>query len=874
MKKRIPNALLFVRSAILLIGFLSATRSTASVSDSKKELSNYGIDFWREAEGLPQSRIREIVQTRDGYLWMGTDGGLLRFDGVTFTSFTVQTGDLKENEVWTLKEDNEGGLWIGTFGGGLTLFKDGRSTTFTTSTTGNGLADDAIRQVDLDPDGDIWIATARGLSRYSHGAFTSFTVKDGLVHNFVIAVCASCRDGIFAIAGNMLHRYRDGKFVIENGVVEKGDGALASLASGGDGSLWIYFESGVAKKLRNGMLTSYRVENPASSRGGRIYEDPQGTVWLGSRDGLRKLNNGKFELVSLGDARNDLGAVYCMFADREKSLWLGLESNGLARLRRTRFATLGTEDGLPDNGTRTVFQNRQGDIWIGTMTAIAKYSNGSITSFTTLDGSPIPPVIAIAEDKEGTLWIGARGELYKMKNGKLARDPNWKRVPDIKSIYRDPQGRMWIGTDGDGLFRFDNGGVTVYRVEDGLASNYVRSILYDRSGALWVATSGGGVSRLVDGKFTTYTVEHGLGSNRLVAIYEDQEGSLWFATRGGLSRFKGGHFFTYRVENGLFANYVSGILEDGKGNFWFSCGQGIFRVSKADLSDFADGKIKAVASHAYGVRDGMNTTAFGAGNQPNAWRTADGRLLFCSLKGLVVVDPEKVYSNEVLPPVRIEKVQIDKHDQRIDQHADIPPGRGEGEIRYTALSYLVPEKVRFRYQLIGFDEEWVDAGTRRFAYYGSLPAGEYQFRVIACNDSGKWNEAGASFSFYLQPIFYKTFWFYALISLAMILLVAGIYVLRVRQLNVHKRELQKRVDEAIAKIKVLSGMLPICANCKKVRDDKGYWSQIESYITQHSDTEITHGICPDCMSKLYPEFCEGVLGAESVSVAMLDQKSS
>jgi ligand-binding sensor domain-containing protein len=874
MKTRMKKAFLIVRSAVLLIGLLTATQSTASVFDSKKELSNYGIDFWRETEGLPQSRIREIIQTRDGYLWMGTDGGLLRFDGVTFTAFTVQTGDLKENEVWALKEDNEGGLWIGTFGGGLTLFKDGRSTTFTISSTGNRLVDDAIRQVDLDQDGNIWIATARGVSRYSHGAFTSFTVKDGLVRNFATGICASSREGIFVIAGNLLHSYRDGKFVIESGMTEDRDGTLSSLAGGGDGSLWLYFEGGVAKKLKGGILTSYSVEDSASARAGRIYEDPQGVVWLGSRDGLRKLNNGRFEILPLRDARNDLGAVYCMFADREKSLWLGLESNGLARIRRTRFATLSAEDGLPDSSTRTVFQDRKGDIWIGTMTAIAKYSNGNITSYNTIDGSRIAPVTAIGEDQEGTLWIGARGDLYKMKDGKLARDPNWKRVPDIKSIYRDSKGRMWIGTDGDGLFRFDGSRVTVYRVEDGLASNFVRSILYDRSGTLWVATNGGGVSRLVDGKFTTYTVDNGLGSNRAVAVYEDEEGSLWFATRGGLSRFKGGRFFTYRAENGLFVSYVGGILEDGKGNFWFSCGQGIFRVSKADLNDFADGKIKAIASYAYGVRDGMKTTAFGAGNQPNAWRTGDGRLLFCSLKGLLVVDPEKVYSNEVLPPVLIEKVLINKHDQHLGRHAEIPPSQGEIEIHYTALSYLVPEKVRFKYQLIGHDLEWVDAGTRRFAYYGSLPAGEYQFRVIACNDSGKWNEAGASFSFNLQPNFYKTFWFYALISLAMMLLVAGIYGLRLRQLKVRERELQKRVDESIAKIKVLSGMLPICANCKKVRDDKGYWSQIESYITEHSDTEITHGICPDCMRKLYPEFCEGVLGAESVSVAMVDQKSS
>jgi len=261
----------------------------------------------------------------------------------------------------------------------------------------------------------------------------------------------------------------------------------------------------------------------------------------------------------------------------------------------------------------------------------------------------------------------------------------------------------------------------------------------------------------------------------------------------------------------------------------------------------------------------MKTTAFGAGVQPAAWTTVDGRLLFTSLKGLVVIDPRASFANPVVPPVYVESVLINKRPQAVDRSADIAAGAGELEIHYTALSYLVPEKVRFRYQLEGFEPDWVDAGTRRFAYYANLPSGQYRFRVMACNDDGVWNETGASFAFRLRPHFDRTVGFYLLCGAALALLVGVSYKFRVRQLEARERELQRKVSEAVAKIRVLSGLLPICAICKKVRDDRGYWNQIETYLREHSDTEITHGLCPECLRRMYPEFADELLREEKDS---------
>ena len=307
------------------------------------------------------------------------------------------------------------------------------------------------------------------------------------------------------------------------------------------------------------------------------------------------------------------------------------------------------------------------------------------------------------------------------------------------------------------------------------------------------------------------------------------------------------------------------MLEDGRGSFWFSCSQGLFRVSQDDLTALADGRRKAVWSEASGVKDGLRTTAFGAGLQPNACRTADGKLLFCSLKGLVVVDPERLFKSTHVPPVYIEHVRFDRRGVPVDRPAVFPPSSGELKIEYTALGLRAPDRIRFRHRLEGFDADWVEAGTRRFAHYASLPAGSYRFRVMACNEDGGWNEAGAAFSFTLTPYFYRRGWFYAVCVFVLAGVTVAGHKVRVARLKASERELKRRVDEALAKVKVLRGLLPVCASCKKVRDDKGYWNQIETYLHEHSDTQISHGICPDCVRKLYPEYADAILRGESTA---------
>lgn len=751
-----PRALFFVS----LLGGLTAFAGSGLPQPSP----SYGVDTWREAEGLPQSRIRSIVQTHDGYIWLGTDNGVVRFNGAGFTAFTVETGSLKDNEVWALLEDNEHALWIGTYGGGVTRMKDGR---FKTYTTADGLADDVVTRIEKDAAGNLWMSTPGGISRYAHGSFASFSTVDGA--NFG-PLCARSTESIFAATPSRVLRFFDGRFAPLNGVVPERDGAVEQLVCASDGALWIGFSSAIIKRWKDGKLTTFSSEPSHTPQMTMLYEDRSGGIWAAYGQRLHKLNGGRFEPVVLEDDKTDLGIVYSMYVDREGSIWVGLQAGGLVRLRVKQLSTLTTRDGLPNDSTRSVFENAHGDLFVGTASGFVHYRNTSALQYVELSGRRLGPVRSFGEDRQGRIWVAEGKNLLLLAGGSLTRFPGWNGTSEIKVIYRDRHGTMWLGLDGEGLFRFDGSRFENIRDREGLASNRIRALFQDSHGGLWISTSGGGVSRYTNGKFTNYGTAAGLAGNRVSAIHEDEEGALWFASRGGLTRFKDGKFFNYKSSSGLFADFVYSVVDDGKGNFWFGCGQGIFKITKAELRDLAEGRIKKVSAVSYGVRDGMKSRACNVGNQPAEWKTASGKLLFTSMKGVVVVDPGRLTSNRFVPPVHIESVSVNKQLQPAGGELRLPLGAGEVEIHYTALSYLAPEKVRFKYMLEGFDRDWVDAGDRRFAYYANLPPGPYRFRVIAGSADGSWNEDGATFGFDLMPRFYQTRLFLiAVISAAMLL---------------------------------------------------------------------------------------------------------
>jgi signal transduction histidine kinase/ligand-binding sensor domain-containing protein len=777
-KKRSPGIWKVAAVAGLMAVFLEPAWC-APASVWRPESASYGVDFWREPEGFSQSRVRAVVQTRDGYIWLGTDGGLVRFNGENFTAFTTRTGSLKDDEVWALQEDASGGLWIGTYGGGLTLLKDGHFRTFTAA---DGLPDDVILSLASDHLGNIWMITPQGLVRGSHGVFTRVLSEPGSPDSRPTAVCESSTEGVLVASHKAIYRFVNGRLEPLSWTRPDDFGAPGNLLCGRDGAVWIGYSSGVIEQRRNGVSKIFGRPD-AGHQMNRLYEDPRGGMWAIQGKRIAKLRDGEFQPVSVEGGATALGSVYTLCMDREGGVWAGLQSNGLARLRTRPLSTVSVEDGLPDDRTRAVFADSRGDIWVGTADGLARYRNGRFAIWTDVKGTSLGDVRSIAEDASGNIWFSAGRALMWIKGGRLSRVPNWKEATEIEVIATDAAGRIWIGTDGAGIFEYSTGVFRNYRTEEGLGNNRVRGIQPDRNGALWISTFGGGVSKYVQGRFTTLTKKDGLACDRVVAVHEDEEGALWFATRRGLSRLKDGHFFTWTSESGLFTDLVYAIVDDGRGNFWFSSARGIFKVGKRELRGFAAGAVNKVVPVSYGVKDGMKTRACNLGNQPVALKTADGLLLFTSMKGLVVVDPERIVPNTFVPPVHIEKAVLNKREFSPGTNAELPLGAGEFEVQYAALSYSAPEKMRFRYRLEGFDHDWIDAADRRVTDYTNLSPGRYRFRVIAGENDGAWNQTGAEFSFYLKPPFYRTPLFAALTASVVLLLVWLAYQVRMRGLR-------------------------------------------------------------------------------------------
>jgi PAS domain S-box-containing protein len=791
--------------AAIMLFLVLPFRETAFPLDQRKASAWHAADFWQQAQGLPQNSVYSILQTSDGYIWVGTKGGLARFDGARFTTFDDRNkNQLRENEAWALVEGDDSSLWIGTFGGGLSRFKDGR---FTIYTAQDGLANDFVRALCKDKEGGIWIGTDGGVSRFKDGRFTNYTVKDGLVSNSIRALYCD-RDGSIWVGTNKgrLNRFKDGMIDAPALDGPQPSDEIKAIHRYQDQALWIGTSNGLFR-LEEGKVVRYTTdEGLSSNRIRQLHEDPEGNLWIATDGGLDRYSNTGAAASSL-PLEHVVSALdmTAMCSDREGSIWVGSSNHGLARIRKSQFLSYTMRDGLADNYVSTVLQDKRGNLWVGTTKGLSGFRDGKFITYDARSGLPGKAIVTLAEDGEGTIWVGTETGLYRSQPYPdcPARycAPAFNQIKNdvipsvyIRVVYIDRKGTIWIGKDHEGLVKYENNRFTTYTTADGLSNNSIRALAEDQDGSLWIGTRGGGLNRFKDGKFSVYTVKDGLVSNSVQALYMDAENALWIATRQGVNRLKDGKFTTYTVNDGLFSSFVYNFIEDNTGNVWMSCSKGVFRVSKQQLNDFAEGKRQSVASVAYGLEHGLSSTVGTIGHYPGSYKTSDGRIWFALNGGLSVVDPEKITTNTLPPPVHIEEVSIDQQAFDLNERVNAPAGKGDLVFRYTGLSFLAPEKVRFKYKLEGYDRDWIDAGDRRAAYYSNIPPGQYAFRVIACNNDGIWNEKGATVMIYLAPHFYQTDWFYGTCICAAGLLAIGGYRLRIRSLKAREHQLARLVD--------------------------------------------------------------------------------
>ncbi|MBX7221746.1 MAG: response regulator [Blastocatellia bacterium] len=761
--------------------------------DPVKTLDQYGYDEWQD--GLPQNTVHSIIQSQDGYLWMGTYEGLVRFDGVQFTVFDKQnTPQLKNNGIWVVYEDRQNGLWIGTLGGGLVCY---RNHTFTGYGQKDGLLSDIIFSLCQSQDGSLWIGTNHGLNRYQNGKFQSFTTKDGLSHD-VVRCIREDRQGKLWIGteGGGVCIFENNRFQTydtRNGLPNNTVYALAEHPTGG---MWVGTYNGLS--FFNG--AEWKVYSTADGLPENfirsLFLDQDGVLWIGTLGhGVTRFWKQQFEPYKcFNSLSQDL--VRALYGDREGSLWIG-SNNGLKRLRDGKFVTYTKYQGLSNNSAKTIMQDRTGNIWIGTDgNGLNRFTNGVFEVFTTQNGLPSNYIRALAEDHEGNLWVGTNGNgVCKYTAGKF--QPLAANLGAgsgvINVIYPDSRQRLWIGTIGGGLYCYDNGSITPYTTKEGLSDNFIRAILEDSAGVMWVGTTNGGINCISEGRISTISTKNGLGGDGIFSLYEDRDHVMWVCTIEGLSRISKGQIFNFTVQNGWFEGNTFHVLEDDAHSFWLSCNKGIFCVAKQELNEFAAGRSKSYNLAVYGKADGMETNQCNGASQPAGWKTQDGNLWFPTIKGVVRINPNRILSNRQPPPVVISQMVVGREGFEVFEKLLIPEGKESFEIRYSGLSFLSPDKVRFRYRLEGFDPDWVDVQTRRSAFYTNLPAGDYVFHVKACNSDGFWNEQGARLAFRVVPRWWKTWWAYSLYVLAMAGAGWGIIQLSRRTLKRNNDLLEARI---------------------------------------------------------------------------------
>ncbi len=829
-KMVVPTLGMIVRLALTLLPWLGVMVVAPRVQalDPHRTLTQYGRQQWGPENGLPSGSILSVIQSDDGYLWLGTEAGLVRFDGLRAQVFDQTSNpELGNNFIFVVAADplRPGSLLVGNYTGVFDLQGDAVrpfSTAANSAPVGR-----SVRAVNRDEsNGTLWVGTSQGLFCVcpdgrvlgpDDGAGRPQAPVFALSRDGAGRLCVGTARGLFRQP--KARRGEPGGF---ERVSALGEVLTYCLAPASDGSLWVGTRDGAGRLREDTFL-------PRPELAGRsimcLREDRAGMLWAGGNgSGLYRLaaDDGVPGAAVLTTAQGLVGdVVRDLCEDREGNIWVATTA-GLQVLRDVRFTTLGAPEGLVSDCVWAIWEDPARHLWVGSEGGLNSVgaNGGQVTNYPVPELAARPGIYAttcIGSDegfdppspgrRNDGLLVGTRaGGLLRLRDGSLER----LHIRDdldrenISAFCNDPTGAFWVGCH-DGLYLLRQHEVLAHYTLAGgeLPSNLVYALHADRRGNLWIATEGGLVRRELSGHFTSFARSGGPLAGTIACFYEEPgSGDLFVGSPDGLLRLRsqeGREMKTtrYTVRDGLPDSAVWSVLGDGAGNLWMSSNKGVFRLALADLARFDRGEIALIPTVSYGVADGMRTRECNGGCQPMAWRDHAGQLWFATAKGAACVDPVRALKlNPLPPPVRIEELLFDGRpvipaaDARLPE---LPAGTQRIDFRYTALSFSAPEANRFRCRLEGYEKAWREAGAERAAHYTNLAPGTYTFRVQAANPDGIWNETGASLGFRLQPFFYQTGWFWTL-SGASGLGLGWVWLLR------HKRHLVARLARAEAEV--------------------------------------------------------------------------
>ncbi len=771
--------------------------------DPKKKITQYVYDVWQKKDGLPHQSVLTILQTKhaenEGYIWLGSYAGLIRFDGAKFVIFDQRnTPEFQNSTVLALCETPDGTIWIGTNGGGLLSLKSGK---FQRYQAPEHLPSNIITSLACDTASSrLWIGTRKGLCKLElqTGKFTTYTTSNGLPSNSINVVTIDSKGAVWAGTDLGLWQLQQGVVSVyrhDAGPAPIPDNFVRTICEDRDGRIWIGTNLGISCFERTHWRTYTPKDGLVSEAVYAIFQDSDGVFWIGTIRGLSRFYDGKFENFTEKEGFEGV-RVYAFIEDREGSLWFTTSRMGLNRFQDGSFLTFSKAEGLVADVIYSIYQDTDSSMWFGSFEGITHWTKDGLKNYTTDNGLPVNTIRAFLRAKDGKFWMASFGAgliYYDGKKFRALTEQDGLPSNGLRTLCEAKDGTLWIGANVHGCAAYKDGKFTKFSTADGLTSNTIIALYCSSDSTIWIATDGGGLNAYKNGGFSAYTSKDGLSGDVVFCMYEDAEHTLWVGTSGGLSRLKDGKITAYTSRNGLYGNDVFQILEDDDGYLWMNCNTGIFRISKAELNEFAEGKRSEVSSRAFGVESGMKTNE---GITPaTACKTKDGMLWFPTAKGAVKINPKVLPKNLTPPPVHIEEVYVDNERRTKTQDIVLEAGVKRLEFHYTGLSLLAPKKVRFRYWLEGFDKTWNEAEMQRIAVYTNLPPNTYTFHVIACNNDGIWNEKGDSIRLTIEPFFYQTGWFMTAVAIGLGLSGVGIFRWRIASIVRREKELANLVEK-------------------------------------------------------------------------------
>jgi len=744
----------------------------------------YIVESWGVGEGLPQNSVTAIAQTGDGYIWLGTYSGLVRFDGVNLRVFNKwNSPGIVNDRITAIHESGDGTLWAGTHGGGLTSVSGGLWRTYTSR---EGLSNDYITCIVSDGAGALWIGTENGLNRLAGGEITSYTTWHGLGGNFITslaldeggALLIGALDGGLSILENLQSEDFRKHAACQARVVN-------AIAAGANGKIWVGALNGLYS-MEEGETRRYTREDglPGNSISA-LAVDANGDLWIGpAAGGLHLFRDGGITRLTGPGVFPDV-PVHAIFEDRDGSIWIGTDTGGLFQIKEPRVEMITSRHGLPDEEIRAVLGSGGGGLWVGTegggLCLVEAGDKRRVLN--TVAGMPPSNLRCLFEDRDGTLWVGTEGSgLLRITGGAVRAFGTGDGLSsdDVTALCRDRSGTLWIGTSG-GLNRLRQGSIMAYDRPSGLGDAHVRTLYEDSDGVLHVGTREGLFKFYNRAPLPLYLNEEGIEPD-VLSIYEDADGILWIGTGGnGLVRYENNDVTIYTMREGLPDNHIFSIIEDETGNFYMSSYVGVFLIPGGQLEAVRSGRARRFTPALFDEAEGLRNRQCTFEGEPSACLGPDGRICYPTVEGVAVLDPRSL--DRIGPPPRAIIEGMSADNMPVDMNdADLAEGPHVIQFEFTALDFEAPDKLRFEYMLEGYDRDWnrLSRGNPRTAYYFNLDPGGYVFRVRAAGNLGNWEETGASVEFGIQRPFYKRPRIYALLLVVLGVLAAG-YVARRRR---------------------------------------------------------------------------------------------